>query len=94
MQAPAQVLVIVTVDKDAPRALDKVGAGLGMILASGRGMDIWPLSPVDKLLPTVRAPVVASVNAVGRPASWGACAVSEPRRRRELARRSGVIDAR
>ena len=54
MQAPAQVLIIVTVDRDVQRALDKVGAGLGRILPSGRSMDVWPLSPMDKLLPTVR----------------------------------------
>jgi hypothetical protein len=54
MQAPAQVLVIVTADRDLQRALDKVGAGLGRILPSGRSMDVWPLSPTDKLLPTVR----------------------------------------
>ena len=54
MQAPAQVLVIVTVDKDVQRALDKVGAGLGRILPSGRSIDVWPLRPMDKMLPTVR----------------------------------------
>jgi hypothetical protein len=54
MQAPAQVLVIVTLDRDTQLALDKVGAGLGRILPSGRSMDVWPLSPLDKLLPTVR----------------------------------------
>jgi hypothetical protein len=54
MQAPAQVLVIVTVDGDLQRALDKVGVGLGRILPSGRNMDVWPLSPMDKLLPAVR----------------------------------------
>ena len=54
MKDPAQVLVIVTVDKDVQRALDKVGAGLGRILPSGRSLDVWPLSPTDKLLPTVR----------------------------------------
>jgi SseB protein C-terminal domain len=54
MQAPAQVLVIVTDDRDVPLALDKVGAGLGRILPSGRSIDVWPLSPMDKLLPTVR----------------------------------------
>ena len=54
MQAPAQVLVIVTADRDARRALAKVGAGLGRILPSGRSMDVWPLSPMDKVLPTVR----------------------------------------
>ena len=53
-QAPAQVLVIVTADRDLQRALDKVGAGLGRILPSGRSLDVWPLSPMDKLLPTVR----------------------------------------
>jgi hypothetical protein len=54
MQAPAQVLVIVTVDRDLPRALDKIGAGLTRILPSGRSLDVWPLSPMDKLLPMVR----------------------------------------
>ena len=54
MQAPAQVLVIVTVDPDVQRALDKVGAGLGRILPSGRSIDVWPVSPMDKMLPTVR----------------------------------------
>jgi hypothetical protein len=54
MPAPAQVLVIVTVERDVQRALDKIGAGLGRILGSGRSMDIWPLSPMDKLLPMVR----------------------------------------
>ena len=54
VQAPAQVLVIVTVERDVQRALDKVGAGLGTILPSERSMDVWPLSPMDKLLPTVR----------------------------------------
>ena len=54
MQAPAQVLVIVTDDKDEQRALDKVAAGLGSILPSGRGIDVWPLSPTDKLIPTIR----------------------------------------
>jgi len=54
MQAPAQVLVIVTVDTDVQRALDKVGAGLRRILPSGRSIDVWPLNPMDKLLPTVR----------------------------------------
>ena len=55
MKVPAQVLVIVTADKDVQRALDKVGSGLGRILPSGRSLDVWPLSPMDKLLPTVRA---------------------------------------
>src|SRR5258705_9506756 len=54
IQAPAQVLVIVTVDRDVQRALDKVGAGLGRILPSGHTIDVWPLSPMDTLLPTVR----------------------------------------
>ena len=54
MQAPAQVLVIVTVDKDVQRAIDKVGARLGRILPSGRSMDVWPLNPTDKLLPMVQ----------------------------------------
>jgi len=54
MQAPGQVLVIVTVDRDVERALAKVGAGLGRILPSGRSLDVWPLSPRDKLLPMVR----------------------------------------
>ena len=54
MEAPAQVLVIVTVDRDVQRALGKVRAGLGRILGSGRSLDVWPLSPMDKLLPTVR----------------------------------------
>ena len=43
MQAPGQVLVIVTVERDVERALDKVGAGLGRILPSGRSLDVWPL---------------------------------------------------
>jgi len=54
MQAPAQVLVIVTVDKDVLRALDTVGAGLEHILPSGHSIDVWPLRPMDKMLPTVR----------------------------------------
>ena len=54
MQAPAQVLVIVTVDRDVQSALDKVGASLGHLLPPGRSLDVWPLSPMDKLLPTVR----------------------------------------
>ena len=54
MEAPGQVLVIVTVDKDVQRAIDKVGARLGRILPSGRGMDVWPLNPTDKLLPMVQ----------------------------------------
>jgi hypothetical protein len=54
VQAPAQVLVIVTDERDVQRALDKVRAGLERILPSGRSMDSWPLSPRDKLLPTVR----------------------------------------
>ena len=54
MQAPAQVLVIVTVERDVQRALDRIGAGLGRILPTGRSLDVWPLSPTDKLLPTVR----------------------------------------
>jgi hypothetical protein len=54
MQDPAQVLVIVTVDGNVQRALDKVGAGLGRILPSGRSLDVWPMSPTDKLLPMVR----------------------------------------
>ena len=54
MQVPALVLVIVTVDRDVQRALDKVGAGLGRILPSGGSMDVWPLTPADKLLSMVR----------------------------------------
>ena len=54
MQAPGQVLVIVTADRDVERALAKVGAGLGRILPSGRSLDVWPLSARDKLLLMVR----------------------------------------
>jgi len=54
MEAPGQVLVIVTGDRDVERALAKVGSGLGRILPSGRSLDVWPLSPRDKLLPMVR----------------------------------------
>lgn len=54
MQAPGQVLVIVTGDRDVERVLAKVGAGLGRILPSGRSLDVWPLRPTDKLLPMVR----------------------------------------
>jgi SseB protein C-terminal domain len=55
MEAPAQVLVIVTVDSDSQQALEKLGSGLGRIVPPGRSIDAWPLSPDDKLLPTVRA---------------------------------------
>ena len=54
MEAPGQVLVIVTGDRDVERVLAKVGAGLARILPSGRSLDVWPLSPTDKLLPMVR----------------------------------------
>lgn len=54
MSAPAQVLVIVTEDSDRQLALSKIGPGLGRILPDGRPIDVWPLSPSDQLLPTVR----------------------------------------
>src|SRR4029079_8048982 len=54
MQAPGQVLVIVISDRDAERVLAELGAGLARILPSGRSLDVWPLSPTDKLLPMVR----------------------------------------
>lgn len=55
MSAPAQVLVIVTEDADAQRGLDQIGAGLRRILPEGRHLDVWPMSPGDPLLGSVRA---------------------------------------
>jgi hypothetical protein len=54
MPAPAQVLVIVTLDADRQLALNKIGPGLGRILPAGRSIDVWPLSPSDHLLSAVR----------------------------------------
>lgn len=55
MEAPAQVLVIVVADSDSQRAVEKLGSGLGRVVPPGRSIDVWPLSPGDRLLPTVRA---------------------------------------
>jgi len=55
MQAPAQVLVIVVADSDSQGAVEKLGSGLGRIVPPGRSIDVWPLSPGDRLLPTIRA---------------------------------------
>jgi len=54
MKVPAQVLVIVVRDPDVQRAVEKIGSGLTRILPSGRHMDVWPMSPSDGLLPSVR----------------------------------------
>ena len=54
MSAPAQVLVIVTLDSDRQPALNRIGPGLGHILPAGRSLDVWPLSPSDPVLPAVR----------------------------------------
>ena len=54
MSTPMQVLVIVTEESDRHVALTKLGTGLGGILPDGRPIDVWPLSPGDRLLPAVR----------------------------------------
>ena len=69
--------MIVTGDKDAERALAKVGAGLRRILPSGRSLDVWPLGPRDTLLPMVRGTGVVSANALSEPAYLGASAAIE-----------------
>lgn len=54
MAAPAQVLVISTLDPDRQLALGKIGPGLGRVLPAGQSIDVWPLNPSDKLLVAVR----------------------------------------